>query len=379
MVNGSADLVDFPAYFEWTSAGFRAAQESGADFLFTDADGVTKLPHEIREWHAQTGCLHGYVKLPRISPHQDTLFFLYYGNPNATNQEDRAGVWKGYSWVGQPEKPAEHTLGVLEALFADPGLQCLRQKRPEHPAVRAHDALLSLIRGAKFDHLTWKSQATDVGAALLDSLDIHEVDPASTWCLVAEPEALRQIRSRLASPDEFQDQFAVIRCWSLLHAKGASARLIERSGFPDLHVEVPCDLWIEVKRLRLGTPPARVRDVISKANRQLKNAAPQASGLVYLQVTRVVSPALITDEVPPDVQACIAEVRREFGSGHSKSVGQVAIAWDDMATLGEPPALTKIVLRRRTVVLEHPARLSAPAIEFEPSEGRSVDFNIRWK
>jgi hypothetical protein len=230
----------------------------------------------------------------------------------------------------------------------------LRQKGRDHPAIRAHDALLSLIQGVKFDSLTWKSEAADVGVALLDSLDIREVDPSSTWYLLAEPEALRQIRSRLASPDEFQDQFAVIRCWSLLRAKGAIAKLVERPGFPDLLVEVPSDLWIEVKRLRLGTRPARVRDVISKANRQLKNAAPQTSGLVYLQITRVVSAAPLTDEVPPEVLACISEVRRELGSGHSKSVGRVAIAWDDMATLGEPPALTKVVLRRRTLVLDHP-------------------------
>jgi hypothetical protein len=317
--------------------------------------------------------------LPRISPRQDTLFFLYYGNPSAANQEDRAGVWKDYSFVGRPEKPAEHALRVLEALFTDPGLQSLRQKGRDHPAIRAHDALLSLIRGAKFDSLTWKSEAADVGVALLDSLDIREVDPSSTWYLVAEPEALRQIRSRLASPDEFQDQFAVIRCWSLLHAKGAIAKLVERPGFPDLHVEVPSDLWIEVKRLRLGTRPARVRDVISKANRQLKNAAPQTSGVVYLQVTRVVSAAPLTDEVPPEVLTCISEVRRELGSGHSKSVGRVAIAWDDMATLGEPPALTKVVLGRRTVVLDHPTPLAAPVIEFDSSDGRTVDFNIRWK
>jgi hypothetical protein len=196
---------------------------------------------------------------------------------------------------------------------------------------------------------------------------------------VAEPEALRQIRSRLASPDEFEDQFAVIRCWSLLHAKGAIARLVERAGFPDLHMEVPSDLWIEVKRLRLGTRPARVRDVISKANRQLKNAAPKASGLVYLQVTRVVSASLLSDQVPLEVQACINEVYRELRSGHSKGVGRVAIAWDDMAILGEPPALTKIVLRRRTVVLDHPAPLNGPVVEFGSSDGRTVDFNIRWR
>jgi hypothetical protein len=54
------------------------------------------------------------------------------------------------------------------------------------------------------------------------------------------------------------------------------------------------------------------------------------------------------------------------------------MAWDEMATLGEPPDLTKIVLRRRTTVLDHPAALSAPPVQFDTSTGRTVDFNIRW-
>lgn len=84
------------------------------------ADGVTKLSHEIREWDSKSHRVCGYVKIPRLSPHHDTLIFLYYGNPTASNQEDRAGVRKGYSFVGRPDKPAQHALGVLEELFADP-------------------------------------------------------------------------------------------------------------------------------------------------------------------------------------------------------------------------------------------------------------------
>src|SRR2546423_551097 len=220
MISGEEDLVEFPMYFEWTSTTLAGAQPSGSDFLFTAGDGVTKLSHEIREWNSESHRLRGYVKVPRLSPHHDTLIFLYFGNPVAPNQEDRAGVWKDYQFVGNPEKPAEHGMRVLEALFADPALAHLRRQSADHPAVRNFDGLQDLVRERGFDQLTWTSQAARIGVALLDTLDIRNVDPASTWELVAESEALRQIRSRLADPEKFQDQFAVILCWSLLRCVG---------------------------------------------------------------------------------------------------------------------------------------------------------------
>jgi len=268
---------------------------------------------------------------------------------------------------------------VLEALFADPALAHLRRQSADHPAVRNFDALQDLVRGRGFDQLTWTSQAARIGAALLDTLDIRNVDPASTWELIAESEALRQIRSRLSDPEQFQDQFAVIRCWSLLHSAGITARLVEHPGWPDISADVPSgNTSVEVKRLRLDTRVTRVRKVISKANEQIRNASATGVGTVYLEVSRPLAASPLTDELPPEVGSCIAEVRREWGSGHSTRVGRVVVAWDDMAFLGHPPALTKAVFRRRTVVVDHKDASSHPSIVFHSAAGRTVDFNIRW-
>jgi hypothetical protein len=380
LISGTEDLLDFPAYIERKPGALVGSQPSGFDLLFTAGDGVTKLCHEIREWNSETHALRAYVKVPRMSADHDTLIFLYFGNPAAPNQEDRAGVWKDYQFVGNPEKPAEHATRVLEALFDDPALARLRRKCADHPAVRNFDGLQDLVRGRRFDQFTWTSQAARIGVALLDTLDIQNVDPASTWELVAEPEALRQIRSRLADPEEFQDQFAVIRCWSLLHGMGITARLVERPGCPDISVDAPSgSTWIEVKRCRLGTRVTRVRKIISKANRQIRNASATDVGIVYLEVSRSLVAAPLTDDIPTDVDTCIGEVRRECGSGHSTSIGRVVVAWDDMAFLGRPPALTKAVFLRKTAVVDHKEPLSRPSIAFHSRAGRTVDFDIRWR
>jgi hypothetical protein len=378
MVSGTKDLIDFPMFFDWQHANFCHAQASGADFLFTARDGITKLSHEIRSWDIATCRLRGYVKIPCLSPHRDTLLFLYYGNPDATNQEDGCGVWQNYSYVGKPATLADHTLRVLEELFGDPGLEELRARRPAHPAVLRYDAISAVKQGA----VRWPNDCERIimaGVAALDSLDVQESGAKAAWELVAEPETLRLIKTRLEPPENFFDQLAVIRCWALLSAQGVNARLIERDGLPDIRAELSSnDTWVEVKRIRVGTPATRVRRVLSKANRQIMNTLSEGSGVADLELSRPIEVAALTDELPGEIIACVAEVKRELGSGSSRSIGRVIVAWDSFAILGQPPEKTMFVFRRQTVVLDHPSARSIPPIQLGAEAGKTVEFFLRW-
>jgi hypothetical protein len=377
-LRSTEDLINFPALFDWTFPEFSKALPSGNDFLFTAADGITKLSHEVREWNNHTCRLRGYVKIPRLSPQRDTLIFLYYGNPIAEDQQDRAGVWKDYSYVGRPEKPAEHALRVLEALFKDPLLALLRQRTQGHPAVRWFDTLQRLTESLTFDFRAGLDPLVEVAAALLDCLDIREIDPSLTWELLAEPEAIRQIRTRLDDPDKFLDQYAVVRCWSLLSGIGLKARLVEYPGFPDICADLSNrELWVEVKRLRLGTHISRVRKVISKANKQLRNACSGYAGVIYLEVSLPIKVRDLSDPIPVEISNCIAEVSREFGSGQSCHAARVVLSWDEITILGQPPAFTMVVSRRRTICLNHPNPVSAPSIAIDSGFGRTVSFHVR--
>ncbi len=378
MVSGTRDLIDFPTFFDSQHANFCEAQASGADFLFTTSDGITKLCHEIRSWDIATCRLRVYVKIPRLSPHRDTLLFLYYGNPDATNQEDRCGVWQSYSYVGKPATLADHALKVLEELFGDPGLRELRARQPAHPAVLRYDALSAVRQGA----VRWPNDRERIimaGVAILDSLDVQESDARAAWDLVVESETLRLIKTRLEPPENFFDQLAVIRCWALLSAQRLDVKLIERDGLPDIRVELSSnDIWVEVKRIRVGTAATRVRKVLSKANRQIKNTLSEASGVAYLEISQPIQVAALADEPPGDVIACVAEVKRELSSGSSKSIGKVIVAWDNFAMLGQPPELTMFAFRRHTIVLDHPSARSIPPTELGAEAGKTVELFLRW-
>ena len=93
-VSGTTNLTNFPILVSITDANLKAsAKTDGSDILFTAADGVTKLNHEIEQYTSATGQLTAWVSIPSLSPASDTTIYLYYGNPSASSQQNRTGVW----------------------------------------------------------------------------------------------------------------------------------------------------------------------------------------------------------------------------------------------------------------------------------------------
>ena len=93
--NVTASLTDFPVLVSLTTDADLAADalDSGYDILFTAADEVTKLPHEIESFNGTTGELLAWVKIPTLPSGSDTDIYMYYGSANASNQQNAAGVW----------------------------------------------------------------------------------------------------------------------------------------------------------------------------------------------------------------------------------------------------------------------------------------------
>ena len=68
------------------------ARNDGFDILFTQIDGVTKLPHEIEAFTKASGDLVAWVKLD-IESGADQTIYMYYGYASAPNQQDLPGLW----------------------------------------------------------------------------------------------------------------------------------------------------------------------------------------------------------------------------------------------------------------------------------------------
>lgn len=250
-------------------------------------------------------------------------------------------------------------LHLLELLFGDPNLTSLRERSPAHPAVKRYDTITAFItHKAQLNYPDETNLVLEVGSLLLDGLALAPaISAESIIDAIDDQEVIKQLRTRVSDPQQFTDQMAAMTCWDLLRTNGLTARLVEKEGLPDIIVSLigSTNEWVEVKRIRIGSNPSRARNVIGKANAQIKRAGPQSVGAVYLSIERPQQRVAFDDIPPPEVQAYIDEVKRELGSGCSRSVSLVIVTWDDYMLLGTPPERTNYYLRRRSLLLEHPA------------------------
>ncbi|MBN1586434.1 MAG: DUF2341 domain-containing protein [Candidatus Omnitrophica bacterium] len=93
-VSGTSDLYSFPVMIEETDTDLRdKAQSGGQDILFTDATHRNKLMHEIESYSSSTGALLAWVKVPVLDCDDDTVIYMYYGNPDASDQQNVQETW----------------------------------------------------------------------------------------------------------------------------------------------------------------------------------------------------------------------------------------------------------------------------------------------
>ena len=89
----AADLTYFPVLISLTDTDLASkTQTNGYDIVFIDDSG-SKLAHEIESFNRGAGTLIAWVNVPSLSSISDTILYIYYGNPSATNQQDVTGTW----------------------------------------------------------------------------------------------------------------------------------------------------------------------------------------------------------------------------------------------------------------------------------------------
>ena len=110
----NTDQRDFPLLIRLcdstlrsTASGGHVAHVHGADLFFTQADGRTRLPHELVAYDPEQGQLEAWVEVPILSCRQDEVLYLYYGGPVVAAAAPAQGVWEdSYGLVQHGERLA---------------------------------------------------------------------------------------------------------------------------------------------------------------------------------------------------------------------------------------------------------------------------------
>jgi hypothetical protein len=89
------DLTNFPVLISTTDTNLlQKAQTDGGDIMFmNDIGASTRIYHDLESYGASSGTLTVWVKIPFLSSTNDTVFYMYYGNPNCINQAYPEKTW----------------------------------------------------------------------------------------------------------------------------------------------------------------------------------------------------------------------------------------------------------------------------------------------
>ena len=96
----NTDQINFPALISatfsdlaTTSHGGNVTSSNGYDIIFTsDSAGQSKLNFEQESYNPSTGALNYWVQIPTLSHSQDTVIYMFYGNPSVTTSQASVGT-----------------------------------------------------------------------------------------------------------------------------------------------------------------------------------------------------------------------------------------------------------------------------------------------
>ena len=123
-----SDLGKFPVLVQLDDAGvYDHAKEDGSDLRFTESDGVTRIPHELE---SNTDV---WVRLTKLYANTDTSIYVYYGNPDADDDQDSGSVWNNrytavYHLNQDPDGVNRNSVG--DRLHLDDNQGAVRHNRP---------------------------------------------------------------------------------------------------------------------------------------------------------------------------------------------------------------------------------------------------------
>lgn len=245
-------------------------------------------------------------------------------------------------------------IDILSAMFRDEGLEQLRARHENHPAVVDYINLARLAESPRSTDL--ESMAASLATMLFDRSNWAEIpDGDDFWlALVGNPSLAVEFAERIEDPDQYRDSLAELFTCGWLRTEGFDAELEPGPSMPDICIDTTeGPVWAEVKRIRTSSQPQRVADVMAKANRQIKVPNPAGAGVLFLSFARLDGSTGTDDEPPPDVSPFLDLVSRRLQSGQLRSIARVVASWDDWIVRQPSRDAVVFTLRRRSLVFDH--------------------------
>ena len=155
----NAWLHDFPVYVYNVSDDLKDTdtggniRPDGYDIAFYSSDNNTQYAHEIEYYDGTTGTLCAWVNVTDISPSADTIFYMYYGDADSSNQENVFGTWDG-NYIAVWHMKDNATDGILDSSQHFNNLSKNADNNSYQELTNAHVGYCQLFNGASSANLS---------------------------------------------------------------------------------------------------------------------------------------------------------------------------------------------------------------------------------
>jgi hypothetical protein len=342
----------------------------GHDFFFTASDGTTKLSHEIRFWKRNTGELEAKIKIPRLDPTQENVFFMYYGNLISDDQQNPSDLWSEYPVHKYLDTDLQTMallrfyIAVLELIFPSGWFE--KNKASSHPAIERWNSCHYLLKNngelsSAFDNSsTLMANFRAIGDASIISKAMNG-DPQQyligNMKNYGAQNVMDRIRSEIVDPTKYLDILNELdfACWC--RDRNYTITTYQETG-ADHRIEIPTwdkPVIADCKRLSKEAGVTRIGKMIAKANHQIKIMQEKGYGLVVINLTDKLSDIIdLRDKIPDQLEQYIVEANTNIGNKNS-SVSAVILYWTETHIIGDVDRnrLLMLIARTRSKVLTH--------------------------
>jgi hypothetical protein len=280
---------------------------------------------------------------------------------------------------------------ILENLFSQGWLE----KHPKHPACWQKILCEEIIREERTDITLMPEFGRIVLNAQAQSLVLDDAGyntGLGAPALYGDPYAQKALRQDVKDPDNFEDIMVelYVSAWHISKGhqikknKNDQLALSQKKGarIPDFVALFPSGppLVIECKHLRYGSKPARIKQHIKNANKQIKSFAqannhPYPYGAVIIDVADYVGIWRVTDDsLPLDIIPLEDIAQSALRGQQNRSVAAAILVWQDYLVYGTPSTAAMYGLwLRSTRILHECAHVPIPR-HFPLFEGTTLTY-----
>lgn len=213
-------------------------------------------------------------------------------------------------------------------------------------------------------------------------------------------QARKFVAERLPVAEHYEATIAELGYWGWIKARGGAPVLLTSEGMPDLLLGPDAEgdaVYCDVKSIRHGTCPDRIRKVIEKTNRQLKRVHGESTkGLCYIRIlTPVIRYPQFSDNghgrlmlqpdersknelgVPNEIAAYFDAVRYALSGPSYRSVSKVILSWEERLVIGNIPGWLTVMGTRNSCLIDHSHARVRFDVNFDLLPKATVAFNIK--